>query len=68
LQGVLASVAAVAMGLSPLIMTGIFAFFTRENAAIHAPGMPFLAAAAMMLVALAIFVWARLRPRPGNAR
>ena len=47
------------MGVSPLIMTAIFAFFTRENTLVYAPGMPFLAAAAMMLVALAIFVQAR---------
>ena len=67
LQGVLSSVAAIAMGVSPLIMTAIFAFFTRENTLIYAPGMPFLAAAAMMLVALAIFVRARRsRHRPAG--
>lgn len=59
LQGVLASVAAVAMGISPLVMTGIFAFFTRENTPIYAPGMPFIAAAAMMALALLILVWAK---------
>lgn len=67
LQGVLSSVAAVAMGISPLIMTGIFAFFTRENTPIYAPGMPFIAAAAMMAVALLILVWAhRRRPSAAN--
>ena len=61
LQGVLSSVAAIAMGISPLIMTAIFAFFTRESTPIYAPGMPFVAAAAMMVLALAI-LWA-YRPR-----
>ena len=55
------SVAAIAMGISPLIMTAIFAFFTRESTPIYAPGMPFVAAAAMMVLALAI-LWA-YRPR-----
>ena len=61
LQGVLSSVAAIAMGISPLIMTAIFAFFTRESTPIYAPGMPVVAAAAMMVLALAI-LWA-YRPR-----
>ena len=69
LQGVLGSVAAVAMGISPLIMTTIFAVFTRENTPIYAPGMPFIAAAVMMMVALAIALWAqrrhRAQPQPG---
>ncbi|HRO15605.1 MAG TPA: TCR/Tet family MFS transporter [Paracoccus sp. (in: a-proteobacteria)] len=63
LQGVLGSVAAIAMGISPLIMTTIFAFFTREGAPVHAPGMPFLASAAMMLAAFVILM--RARP-PGH--
>ena len=63
LQGVLASIAAIAMGLSPLLMTSIFAFFTREGAPIYAPGMPFVVAAVMMVVAVAILLAARPRRR-----
>lgn len=64
LQGVLGSVAAIAMGISPLVMTGIFAFFTREATPIYAPGMPFVASALLMAVALAILVRA-LKQTPG---
>lgn len=56
LQGVLASLNAVAMIVSPLVMTATFAAFTREGAPIFAPGAPFLLAAAMMVVAVAIHV------------
>ncbi len=38
LQGVLSSVAAVAMSVSPMVMTAVFFFFTRDAAPIYAPG------------------------------
>ena len=63
LQGVLSSVAAIAMGTSPLIMTAIFAFFTREATPLYAPGMPFVAAAAMMALALVILLRAQRKAR-----
>lgn len=62
LQGVLGSVAAIAMGVSPLLMTTIFAFFTREATPIYAPGMPFIVSAALMALALVILIWAKRRP------
>jgi len=62
LQGILTSLTAVAMGISPLVMTLIFAAFTRETAPIHAPGAPFLVSAALMVVCVAILV---ARPRAG---
>lgn len=63
LQGVLASLNAIAMIVAPLIMTGVFARFTAEGAPIHAPGAPFLLAAALMLVCVAIM--SRVRARAG---
>ncbi|MEZ5777304.1 MAG: TCR/Tet family MFS transporter [Paracoccaceae bacterium] len=56
LQGVLGSLAAVAMGISPLIMTGTFAWFTGVNAPIYSPGAPFLLAAVLIVVCIAILV------------
>ncbi len=63
LQGVLTSVVAVATIVSPLLMTQIFALFTRPGAPVHLPGAPFLLSMALMLVCLAIFAGAP-RPRP----
>ncbi|MCV2863567.1 TCR/Tet family MFS transporter [Defluviimonas sp. WL0075] len=48
LQGVIASVSAVAATTSPLIMTWIFAHYTRVGAAPHWPGAPFMLSAAIM--------------------
>lgn len=50
LQGVIGSTRSVAMILSPLVMTQIFAAFTREDSALIVPGAPFALAAAMMIV------------------
>jgi len=56
LQGVLASIGAVAMITSPLIMTATFGLFTRPGAAIHAPGAPFLLSAVLMVVCVILLV------------
>lgn len=63
LQGVLASLAALATGLSPLLMTGIFSAFTHPGAPVHAPGAPFLVSAVLMVVCVAILV---ARPRAAH--
>lgn len=55
LQGVLASLNAVTMVLSPLVMTQVFSAATQEGGAIHLPGMPFLLAAILMGAALLLF-------------
>ncbi len=60
LQGVLSSIAAVAMTLSPMVMTAVFFFFTREGAPIYSPGAPFLLSAVLMVVCVLILV---VRPR-----
>lgn len=59
LQGVLTSVNALAMILSPLMMTSSFAAFTAESAPIYLPGAPFLLAAVLLLGALALFLRTR---------
>ena len=56
LQGVLASVGAVAMGLAPLIMTSVFYVFTKPGALIYSPGAPFTLAAFLMVVCVVILV------------
>ncbi|MDV4145773.1 MULTISPECIES: TCR/Tet family MFS transporter [Shimia] len=56
LQGVMASLAALALIVSPLAMTQTFALFTRPDAALYAPGAPFLLAAALMACAVAVLL------------
>ncbi|MCB1339954.1 MAG: TCR/Tet family MFS transporter [Pseudooceanicola sp.] len=48
LQGVIASVNALAAILSPLVMTTAFAAFTADGAAVHFPGAPFVLAAILL--------------------
>ena len=56
LQGVLSSLSAVAMALSPLVMTAIFSVFTRPGVGVYAPGAPFLLSACLMGICVAILV------------
>jgi DHA1 family tetracycline resistance protein-like MFS transporter len=56
LQGVLGSIAAVATGMSPLLMTGTFWLFTRPGSGVFMPGAPFLLSAGLMLICIAILV------------
>ena len=63
LQGVLASLNAIAMITAPILMTSIFSYFTGPTAPVFAPGAPFLVASAMMLACLVLHVYGpRLRP------
>lgn len=63
LQGVTASIAALAMIVSPLVMTKIFAVFSSERAPIYLPGAPFLLS--MVIVALGgIVLWRWRREQP----
>ena len=61
LQGALTSVSALAMILSPMVMTSTFAAFTASSAPIYMPGAPFILSACLMAAALAVFL--RLGPR-----
>ena len=56
LQGTLTSVSALAMILSPMVMTGTFAAFTAPGTPMYQPGAPFLLSAALVAIALFFFV------------
>ncbi|QAX31781.1 TCR/Tet family MFS transporter [Leisingera sp. NJS204] len=56
LQGVVTAVNALAMILSPLMMTAVFARFTGEGAGLYLPGAPFLLALLMMAIGCAVFL------------
>ncbi|MBT8409087.1 MAG: TCR/Tet family MFS transporter [Alphaproteobacteria bacterium] len=64
LQGVLTSAGALAMIISPLVMTSVFSAFTRESAPLFMPGAPFVVSMALMVVCGAIFLGPRKVPRP----
>ncbi|GAB4386203.1 MFS transporter [Albidovulum sp.] len=65
LQGVVASITAVGMIVSPAMMTGTFAWFTRPGAPVHLPGAPFALAAALLVVCILVFGLGRAgAPRP----
>lgn len=55
LQGVLTSVHALSMIVSPLMMASVFAFFTREGAPIYLPGAPFMVSMLLIVVGLVVF-------------
>jgi len=56
LQGLLSSLTAVAMIVSPLMATTVFAAFTTPAAPIHAPGAPFLVSAVLLVAAVLLHV------------
>ena len=56
LQGVLASIGAVAMIVSPLVMSATFGAFTRPGAQVYAPGAPFVLSALLMVVCVILLV------------
>ncbi|MFT6451674.1 MAG: DHA1 family tetracycline resistance protein-like MFS transporter [Halocynthiibacter sp.] len=64
LQGVMASVAALSMIISPMLMTSVFSNFTRDGAPIYLPGAPFYLAGALLAVALMVFLASPARVRP----
>jgi MFS transporter, DHA1 family, tetracycline resistance protein len=64
LQGVISSTASLAMVVSPLIMTQVFAAFTAPGAGVFMPGAPFLVSSLLMLACMAVFV---VRPRAAVA-
>ena len=63
LQGVLTSAGALAMIVSPLIMTQVFWVFTRQDAWLVLPGAPFLVSMGLMGVCAIVFL-RRPRVRP----
>jgi DHA1 family tetracycline resistance protein-like MFS transporter len=59
LQGVLTSVSALSMIISPLLMTSVFATFTHRDTAVYFPGAPFVVSLLLMLLGLALFLKSR---------
>ncbi len=59
LQGICASLTSLAHVLAPLIMTQTFAYFSADYAIFYLPGAPFLLAAVLMVLSLAVFVKSR---------
>ena len=56
LQGVLTSLHALSTIAAPLMMTSVFAAFTRPGAAIHLPGAPFVLSMGLILAGLLVFL------------
>ncbi|MFY0692481.1 MAG: TCR/Tet family MFS transporter [Paracoccaceae bacterium] len=67
LQGVLASINAIGMIATPILMTQVFAWFTAPDTPVYMPGAPYLLAAVMMLISWAVFAASLRRPEPGRA-
>lgn len=63
LQGAMSSIRALAMIAAPLVITQIFAAFTRADAAWQFPGAPFMMSAALMMVCIALYTLERARQR-----
>lgn len=62
LQGVLGSLMALAMIVSPLLYTSTFRVFTAADAGLYLPGAPFLLSIALVLPATLVFAaWAKPR-------
>jgi DHA1 family tetracycline resistance protein-like MFS transporter len=66
LQGALTSLISATGVVGPLVMTNLFAYFTRPQAPLYFPGMPFLVGAGLTLVALLVAA-GPLRRLPADA-
>jgi MFS transporter, DHA1 family, tetracycline resistance protein len=55
LQGILTSISALSVIISPLMMTNVFAYFTREGTPYYMPGAPFILSMGLVLAALVVF-------------
>ena len=59
LQGVIASLTALSMIITPLSMTWILSHFSNRNSEIYFPGAPFMASAALLAICVTVFlIWA----------
>ena len=56
LQGVLSSVHALSMIVSPLMMASVFAVFSREGTAYYLPGAPFIVSMVLIVIGLVVFI------------
>jgi MFS transporter, DHA1 family, tetracycline resistance protein len=55
LQGILTSISALSVIISPLMMTNVFAYFTRDGTPFYMPGAPFILSMGLVLAALVVF-------------
>jgi DHA1 family tetracycline resistance protein-like MFS transporter len=62
LQGAVASLMSLTAVGSPLLMTQLFAHFTKAHAVIYFPGAPFFAAALLSIGCLAVSIYCLHRP------
>ena len=62
LQGALTSMMSATAIVGPLLMTGLFAYFTKPGAPINFPGAPFLMGAIFTIVS-AIFAYKNLKAK-----
>ena len=67
LQGALTSLISATGVVGPLLMTHLFAYFTRPAAPVHFPGAPFLLGAVLTLVSAALAVRSLRRFPPAAA-
>lgn len=55
LQGLLTSISAIAVIISPLLMTRMFSYFTHTGTPVYFPGAPFILSVALVALSLVIF-------------
>ena len=55
LQGVISSLNALAMMITPITMTSIFYAFSNDHSTFYFPGMPFFISGILVLIALMVF-------------
>ncbi|MBF9142647.1 TCR/Tet family MFS transporter [Hymenobacter properus] len=67
LQGALTSLMSVTGVVGPLLMTGLFRYFTRDEAPVHFPGAPFLLGAVLALGSAALALRSLRRHPPVEA-
>lgn len=55
LQGILTSISAIGIIVSPLMMTATFSYFTKDGTPFYFPGAPFVLSTALVLLSLVLF-------------
>jgi DHA1 family tetracycline resistance protein-like MFS transporter len=65
LQGMITSIMSLSAVFGPIMMTGLFAYFTRPHGVLYFPGAPFLAGAIFMLCSIVI-AYLALRGEPAG--
>ena len=64
MQGSLVSLTSLAAIVNPLLMTQVFAHFSRRGSGVYLPGAPYFLGA---LVCLAVWALLLMSPKPGSA-